>query len=88
VPENWVDRLLGPTWESAHTREHQARCTDEGAAATQHEAVPPPQLPAEQPSQAPHDHVDDILTTGHGAQSVAAPASDTGVCLGARAWVR
>jgi hypothetical protein len=88
VPENWVDCLLGPIWESAHTGEHRALCTDEAAAATQHEAVPPPQPPAEKPLQAPHEHVDGILTAGHGAHSAAAPASNTGVCLGARAWVR
>lgn len=81
IPENWKDRLLGPIWGSATTEQHNAHGTQGAAAATHHAAVPPPQLPADQPLQALQEQLYGTLAVGHDAQSTAQPAVDPGVCV-------
>jgi hypothetical protein len=83
VPEDWEVRLLGPLWGSASTEEQRAHGTEGAAAASQHESVQTPQLPAsaEQTAQAPQVHVDTTLPVGHGAQSTAQRLGDTEVCV-------
>jgi hypothetical protein len=85
VPENWEDRLLGPIWGGASTEfelHHAHTHGIRGAAApTQDTAGPPPQLPAEPPSQEIQEQLYSTLTAGHGAELTAQPAGNPEVCV-------
>jgi hypothetical protein len=74
VPDDREDRLLGPIWGSAacSTEQHHPNVTEGDAAATQNEAVPPPQLPdeAQETSMAPEEQVNHTLTAPLGGTPV------------------